>query len=59
MFYSAADEGGRNVVGIVLNAPQKDNMVRTTRLNDRMMGMKAIIGGVIFNLISVYARKVG
>ena len=40
LFYSGADERGRNGVGIVLSKEFKDNLVSVSRTNYRVMSVK-------------------
>ena len=44
LFYSSADERGRNGVGIVLSKEFKDSLVSVSRTNDRVMSVKLGIG---------------
>ena len=57
LFYSGADERGGNGVGSVLSTHHKENIIKVTRKNDRLIGIKLIIGEMIFNMVSIYAPK--
>ena len=57
LFYSGADERGRNGVGIVLSSEHKENIVSVTRKNNRIMAIRMIIGETIMNIICVYAPQ--
>ena len=59
IFYSGADERGRNGVGIVLSKEFKDSLVRVSRTNDRVMSVKLGIGETVVNVICAYAPQVG
>ena len=59
LFYSGADEGGRNGVGIVLSKEFKDSLVSVSRTNDRVMSVKLGIGETVVNVICAYAPQVG
>ncbi|KAK4299957.1 hypothetical protein Pmani_027812 [Petrolisthes manimaculis] len=59
LFYSGADDRGRNGVGIVLISDDKENIINVTRKNDRIIAVRLIIGEMIVNVISAYAPQVG
>ena len=59
LYYSGADETGRNGVGIILSPKLKDNIVEVVRKNDRVMTLRLIIGDTNVNIISVYAPETG
>ena len=59
LFYSGADERGRNGVGIVLSKEFKDSLVSVSRTNDRVMSVKLGIGETVVNVICAYAPQVG
>ena len=59
LFYSGADERGRNGVGIVLSKEFKDSLVSVSRTNDRVMSVKLGIGETVVNGICAYAPQVG
>merc|ERR1712237_42239 len=56
-FYSAADQRGRNGVGIITRPYHKENIINVERKNDRMMAMKLIVGETIINVINIYAPQ--
>ena len=55
LFYSGADERGRNGVGIVLSKEFKDSLVSVSRTNDRVMSVKLGIGETVVNVICAYS----
>ena len=57
LFYSAADQRGRNGVGIIIRPCHKENIINVERKNDRMMAMKLIVGETIINVINIYAPQ--
>ena len=59
LFYSGADERGRNGVGIVLSKEFKDSLVSVSRTNDRVMSVKLGIGETVVNVICAYAPQMG
>ena len=59
LFYSGADERGRNGVGIVLSKEFKDSLVSASRTNDRVMSVKLGIGETVVNVICAYAPQAG
>ena len=59
LFYSGADEKGRNGVGIVLSKEFKDSLVSASRTNDRVVSVKLGIGETVVNVICAYAPQVG
>ena len=44
LFYSGADERGRNGVGIVVSKELKDNLVSVSKTNDRVSGVSTHSG---------------
>ncbi|KAI5715325.1 hypothetical protein M8J77_014185 [Diaphorina citri] len=58
LFYSGANEAGRNGVGIILNNELKTTVVSVNRRNDRIMTMKLDSEDII-NIMSVYAPQAG
>ena len=59
LFYSGADERGRNGVGIVLSKEFKDSHMSVSRTNDRVMSVKLGICETVVNVICAYAPQVG
>ncbi len=59
LFYSSADERGRNGVGIVLSKELKDSLVSVSRTNDRVVSVKLGKGETVVNVICAYAPQVG
>ena len=54
---SGANEWGRNGVGIELSTHHKENIIKVTRKNDRVIAIKFVIGEMIFNIVSIYAAQ--
>ena len=59
MFYSGADERGRNGVGVVLSKELQDRLVSVSRTNDRVLSVKLFIGETVVNVICAYAPQMG
>ena len=59
LFYSGANEQGRNGVGIVLSGEMKNALTEIDRKNDRIMRVKICYSGETVNIISAYAPQVG
>ena len=59
LFYSGANEQGRNGVGVVLSGDMKNAVTEVNRKNDRMMRVKVCYGEETINIISAYAPQVG
>ena len=57
LFYSAADQRGRNGVGIIIRPCHKENIINVERKNDRIMAMKLIVGETIMIVINIYAPQ--
>jgi hypothetical protein len=49
----------KNGVGIVLDKSLKDGVVDIKRQGDRIILVKLLIGGLIFNVISAYTPQIG
>lgn len=58
LFYSG-EECKRNGVGIILSPKYKEAVIEVVRPSDRMMKMKLVIAGEVYNIISAYAPQVG
>lgn len=48
-----------NGAGILVDKDLKKQVVKVRRVNDEMMMIKLVVGGLILNIISVYAPQVG
>ena len=59
LFYSGANDQGRNGVGIVLSGDLKNSVTEVYRKNDRIMRVKICYAGETMNIISAYAPQVG
>ena len=59
LFYSGANEQGRNGVGIVLSGEMKNAVTEINRKNDRIMRVKICYSGETVNIFSAYAPQVG
>ena len=58
MYYSG--EGNkRNGVGIILSPKYKERVIEIVRPTDRLIMMKLVISGEVYNVISAYAPQVG
>ncbi|XP_055824299.1 uncharacterized protein LOC129892766 [Solanum dulcamara] len=49
----------RNGVGILVDRKRTDQVVEVRRINNRIMTIKLVIGGLTLNIISAYAPQVG
>jgi hypothetical protein len=49
----------KNGVGIVLDKSLKDVVVDIKHQGDRIILVKLLVGGLIFNIISAYAPQIG
>lgn len=49
----------RNGVGIVIGKSLRDEVVDIKRQRDRIILVKLVVGDLVFNIISVYAPRVG
>lgn len=49
----------RNGVGVILDPDMKKAVADVTRHNDRLMSVKVVIHGVVFNIVSAYAPQTG
>ncbi|PKA55758.1 ataxia telangiectasia mutated family protein [Apostasia shenzhenica] len=58
LWYSGKNKN-KNGVGVILDKSLKDHVVEVKRNCDRIMALKIIINGMIFNIVSVYAPQVG
>ncbi|XP_039613886.1 uncharacterized protein LOC120532039, partial [Polypterus senegalus] len=58
LFYHGVD-GRRNGVGVILKEQYVKSVLEVKRVSDRVMIMKLEIGGVMMNVVSVYAPQVG
>ena len=59
LFYSGANEQGRNGVGIVLSREMKNAVTEINRKNYHIMRVKICYSGETVNIISAYAPQVG
>ena len=59
LFYSGANEQGRNGVGIVLSGEMKNALTEIDRKNDRIMRVKICYSGETVNIFHAYAPQVG
>lgn len=50
---------GRNGVAIAVNVGHLDNILEVIRVDDRLMSLKVLVKGEIFNVISAYAPQQG
>ena len=53
MFYSGADERGRNGVEITLSKELMDGLVSVSRMNDRVMSVKLDRGETAVNILRI------
>ncbi|KAI5089824.1 hypothetical protein C0J45_19959 [Silurus meridionalis] len=58
LFYHGVD-GKRNGVGVILKEEYSKSVVEVKRVSDRVMIMKGEVEGMMLNVISAYAPKVG
>ena len=58
LFYYGMEQG-RNGVGIILTAELTGNIISITKLSDRLISLKLVIDGEIWNIISPYAPQIG
>ena len=59
LFYSGANDQGRNGVGIILSEELKESIVSVERRSDRVMSIKLGVEDVAVNIICAYAPQVG
>ena len=59
LFYSGANEEGRNGVGIILSKEIKESLLGVSRKNDRIMSLKLGLGATIINIVCAYAPQTG
>ena len=52
-FYYHGEDNTRNGVGIVIPSYLQSSIINITKVNDRLMGMRLVIGNKIWNVISV------
>nr|XP_016499080.1 PREDICTED: craniofacial development protein 2-like [Nicotiana tabacum] len=52
-------EAGKNGVGILVDRDLREIVVDVRGVNDRLITIKLVVGGVILNVISAYAPQVG
>ena len=50
---------GKNGVGIIVDKNWKKNVVKVTRIEDRILSLKLMVGRETINIISAYAPQVG
>ncbi|XP_063706243.1 craniofacial development protein 2-like [Culicoides brevitarsis] len=58
-FYFHGEENNRNGIGIIIPTYLQNNIISVTKTNDRLMGIKIVIGNKIWNIVSAYAPQVG
>ncbi|XP_075104549.1 uncharacterized protein LOC107764741 [Nicotiana tabacum] len=58
LWYSGG-AAGKNVIGILVDRDLREMVVDVRRVNDKLMTIKLVVGGVTFNAISIYATQVG
>ena len=58
LFYYGADSR-RNGLGVIMKEEFAKSVVDVTRVSDRIISVKADIGGMMINIISAYALQVG
>ena len=49
----------RNGVGVVLDKELKENVIEVTRVSDRVMSLRVLIGKEVCKIVSAYAPQVG
>ena len=59
LFYSGANEQGRNGVGIILSRELKTAVTEVIRKNDRIMRLRVYWEGEVLNIVSAYAPQAG
>ena len=59
LYYSRANEQGRNEVDIVMSGGLKNTMTEVQRRNDRNIRLKIRYAGEILNIVNAYAPQVG
>ena len=59
LFYSGANEEGRNGVGIILSKDLKESLVGVNRKSDRIMSVKLGLGATVVNVVCGYAPQTG
>ena len=59
LFYSGANEEGRNGVGIVLSKELKESLIGVNRKSDRIMSLKLGLGATVVNIVCAYAPQTG
>ncbi|XP_068209189.1 craniofacial development protein 2-like [Palaemon carinicauda] len=59
LYYSGANMEERNGVGIILSKELKDNLIKVTKKNYRIMNLKLGLGVTIVNVMSAYAPQTG
>nr|XP_016461082.1 PREDICTED: uncharacterized protein LOC107784463 [Nicotiana tabacum] len=57
-WYSGRVEG-KNEVGILVDRDLRELVVEVRRVNDKLIGIKLVVGGFTLNVISAYAPQVG
>lgn len=50
---------GKNGVGILIDRELRDQVVEIKRVNNRLMAIKLVVGGLTFKIVSAYAPQVG
>ncbi|GAB0089080.1 hypothetical protein DMENIID0001_035590 [Sergentomyia squamirostris] len=56
-YYGVSND--RNGVGIILSSALQRNIVSTLKISDRLMSIKLVVCGRVWNVISAYAPQVG
>lgn len=58
LFYSGGVRG-TNRIGILVDMELRKQVVEITRVKDRLMAIKLVVGGLTFNVISAYVSQAG
>ena len=58
LWYSGGEEK-INGVGVMMKADLVDNVIEVERYDDRMMKIRMVVGGQIWNVFSIYAPQTG
>ena len=55
----SGEKSSRNGVGVILSPEFKEKVVEVSRPSDRLIKLKLVIAGEIFNIVSAYAPQSG
>lgn len=58
MFYNGTEQG-RNGIGIILKASLAKDVLKVCKPSDRLMAVKVVMDGEVWNIISGYAPQIG